>query len=317
MRRKHLESALSSIQREFPSPNIALEQYPTSAELGASVILFALERGDIGPNRSVCDLGCGTGLLSVGCALVESDFVLGVDCDADAVQVAATNAVESELYDRISFVVDKVNDGAISASQTAASASASKKKHQKDSRTSPGFSRGGRGGGGGRGRGRNQARSGGRRQRHGDQQGYGAALADFEALELADDCEAEDYVDGLALRSKCVDTVMTNPPFGTKNNAGIDVKFLKAATRLARRAVYSFHKTSTRPYLVRTVTEKWGMKCDVVAEMKFDIPQTYSFHKQKCVDIEVDLLRIQVSTELDDAHSSDGTSTTADAGGRD
>lgn len=45
---KHLESALSSLQREFPSPNIALEQYPTSAHLAARVIALAAENGDLG-----------------------------------------------------------------------------------------------------------------------------------------------------------------------------------------------------------------------------------------------------------------------------
>ena len=38
--------------------------------------------------------------------------------------------------------------------------------------------------------------------------------------------------------------------------------------------------------------EKWNLKAEVVAEMKFDIPNMYKFHKQKSVDVEVDLLRI-------------------------
>eukprot|EP00984_Skeletonema_dohrnii_P008925 scaffold3319_cov72-Skeletonema_dohrnii-CCMP3373.AAC.2 len=89
-----------------------------------------------------------------------------------------------------------------------------------------------------------------------------------------------------------VDTVITNPPFGTKNNEGIDVQFLKTAIRLARRSVYSFHKTSTRPFLVKLLRDKWGLNVEVVAEMKFDIPNMYKFHKQKCVDVEVDLIRV-------------------------
>lgn len=85
---------------------------------------------------------------------------------------------------------------------------------------------------------------------------------------------------------------LPSPPFGTKNNEGIDVQFLKTAIRLARRAVYSFHKTSTRPFLLKLLREKWGLKVEIVAEMKFDIPNMYKFHKQKCVDVNVDLLRI-------------------------
>jgi 23S rRNA G2445 N2-methylase RlmL len=43
-----------------------------------------------------------------------------------------------------------------------------------------------------------------------------------------------------------VDVTITNPPFGTKNNAGIDIKFLQTAINMSSKAVYSFHKTSTR-----------------------------------------------------------------------
>lgn len=45
---------------------------------------------------------------------------------------------------------------------------------------------------------------------------------------------------------KKFDTVILNPPFGTKHNAGMDVKFLKTAFMLAKTSVYSLHKTSTR-----------------------------------------------------------------------
>lgn len=42
------------------------------------------------------------------------------------------------------------------------------------------------------------------------------------------------------------DTVVMNPPFGTKHNAGMDMKFLLAGINIANTAVYSLHKTSTR-----------------------------------------------------------------------
>ncbi|PVD31092.1 hypothetical protein C0Q70_10370 [Pomacea canaliculata] len=42
------------------------------------------------------------------------------------------------------------------------------------------------------------------------------------------------------------DVVVMNPPFGTKNNQGIDMLFLQAGLALARTSVYSLHKTSTR-----------------------------------------------------------------------
>lgn len=45
---------------------------------------------------------------------------------------------------------------------------------------------------------------------------------------------------------RAFDTVVMNPPFGTKHNAGMDMKFLAAGLKLARTAVYSLHKSSTR-----------------------------------------------------------------------
>lgn len=45
---------------------------------------------------------------------------------------------------------------------------------------------------------------------------------------------------------KMFDTVVMNPPFGTKHNQGIDMIFLKRAVDLSHNSVYSLHKTSTR-----------------------------------------------------------------------
>jgi predicted RNA methylase len=44
------------------------------------------------------------------------------------------------------------------------------------------------------------------------------------------------------------DTVIMNPPFGTKQK-GADMEFLRAACSLARTSVYSLHKSSTRAHI--------------------------------------------------------------------
>lgn len=46
--------------------------------------------------------------------------------------------------------------------------------------------------------------------------------------------------------NKVFDTVVMNPPFGTKQNQGLDMLFLKRAVELSHGSVYSLHKTSTR-----------------------------------------------------------------------
>nr|CAH7727970.1 unnamed protein product [Callosobruchus chinensis] len=74
---------------------------------------------------------------------------------------------------------------------------------------------------------------------------------------------------------KSFDTVLMNPPFGTKHNAGTDVKFLDEAFNLSN----SVHAESV------------GVKAEVLAELRYDLPPTYKFHKKKSVDVEVDFYR--------------------------
>ena len=35
----------------------------------------------------------------------------------------------------------------------------------------------------------------------------------------------------------------------------------------------------------------WGVDCEIIAELRFDLSNTYKFHKKKTVDIEVDFIR--------------------------
>ena len=65
------------------------------------------------------------------------------------------------------------------------------------------------------------------------------------------------------------DTVVTNPPFGTKpGNKGIDLRFVRAALLMASRdggAVYSLHKSATRQHILGKA-DAWGVRGEVVAE---------------------------------------------------
>lgn len=40
-----------------------------------------------------------------------------------------------------------------------------------------------------------------------------------------------------------------------------------------------------------TKAADWGVDFEVIAELKYDLPNTFKCHKQKSVDIEVDLVR--------------------------
>ncbi|CAA0819967.1 S-adenosyl-L-methionine-dependent methyltransferases superfamily protein [Striga hermonthica] len=89
----------------------------------------------------------------------------------------------------------------------------------------------------------------------------------------------------------CVDTVVMNPPFGTRRK-GADMDFLGVALKVASRAVYSLHKTSTREHVRRRALGEFGAsRAEVVCELRFDVPRLYKFHKKKEVDVAVDLWR--------------------------
>ncbi|KAJ0638199.1 putative DNA methylase, N-6 adenine-specific, S-adenosyl-L-methionine-dependent methyltransferase [Helianthus annuus] len=77
---------------------------------------------------------------------------------------------------------------------------------------------------------------------------------DDESLEIAsvnaDELEVEleliqSEIKNLPWRGQIVDTVVMNPPFGTRKK-GADMEFLSVALKVASQAVYSLHKTTTR-----------------------------------------------------------------------
>ncbi|KAL6221104.1 hypothetical protein ACLB2K_008856 [Fragaria x ananassa] len=117
-------------------------------------------------------------------------------------------------------------------------------------------------------------------------------LASLNAEELELDIE---YIQGniknLGWRAEVVDTVVMNPPFGTRQK-GADMDFLSVALKVASQAVYSLHKTSTRDHVKRAALRQFNASsAEVICELRYDLPQTYKFHKKREVDIAVDLWR--------------------------
>jgi len=203
MKLKELESQLQQVE-EFDVPKILLEQYPTRPHIAACMLhTMAASFGDL-EGRTVADLGCGCGVLSLGAVMLGADFVLGLDIDPEALAVFAQNIEDFEMDN-----LDVVN---------------------------------------------------------------------MDVTNLGPDWKGR------------VDTVVMNPPFGTKHNKGLDIKFLQAGLALASRAVYSLHKTSTRSHLL-TKARDWGVQAQVLAELRYDLPATYSHHKKASVDIQVDFIR--------------------------
>ncbi|XP_066377004.1 uncharacterized protein [Miscanthus floridulus] len=123
---------------------------------------------------------------------------------------------------------------------------------------------------------------------------------DPQSLELAQENAADLELDidlvwsdikNLNLKGIHVDTVVMNPPFGARRK-GADMEFLSMGLKVASQAVYSLHKTSTREHIKKAALRGCNaISAEVLCELRYDLPQTYKFHKKKEVDIAVDLWR--------------------------
>jgi len=203
MKLKELESLLEGVET-FQKPNILLEQYPTRPHIAARMLHTIDTRYDDVEGKVVGDFGCGCGVLALGSSVLGAELCIGIDIDAEALEIAKTNCEQLDIPSNVEFI-------------------------------------------------------------------------------QADLTQPISW-----LRTK-FDTILMNPPFGTKHNKGIDMIFLKTALDNAA-AVYSLHKTSTRNHVEKKAKE-WNVNMEVIAELRFDLKASYKFHKQKCVDVEVDFIR--------------------------
>nr|CAG4641979.1 EOG090X0BVL [Eurycercus lamellatus] len=205
--RKELEQYLQQLEG-FTKPKILLEQYETRAHI-AACMLHSIESsyGDLG-GKMVLDLGCGCSVLGIGATLLGACYVLGVDIDEEALQIASSNIQQFEL-DNIDLL-----------------------------------------------------------------------QCDVKLLPL--------------VLGKKFDTIIMNPPFGTKHNKGLDSLFVEIGLECLsdKGVLYSLHKTSTRDHFARKASG-WKVEAKVLAQLRYDLPATYKFHKQSSVDIEVDFWRFE------------------------
>jgi len=106
MKLRKLEILLEGFET-FPNPDPTLEQYATPAVVAARMLFHAYMRGDI-EGRSVLDLGCGTGVIACGAALLGAAEVTGVDIDPVATAVAKKNADKAGVD--AEFVISNIED---------------------------------------------------------------------------------------------------------------------------------------------------------------------------------------------------------------
>lgn len=92
MKRKDLEIKLERV-KPFENPSASLEQYPTPSVIASDILFAAYANGDV-EDRIVNDLGCGTGIFSIGAKLLGAGTVRGYDISSSALDTARSNAAE-------------------------------------------------------------------------------------------------------------------------------------------------------------------------------------------------------------------------------
>ena len=85
------------------------------------------------------------------------------------------------------------------------------------------------------------------------------------------------------------DTVIMNPPFGTKQEHA-DIRFLRIALKIAK-VIYSIHKSSTHSFISRWLKDI-DTEFEVVMTTKMAIPHQYDFQHKRSHLVVVDVLRI-------------------------
>lgn len=254
-------------------------------------------------DRTVADFGCGCGMLSIAATLMGAEKVYAVDIDPDALVICKRNLEDLGIIDLATdeesdlsddgevdededenedndISVENVNESCLSdsdAEPTRSSLSSHASDYDSDcvSETT-----------------KNACMIEELGTDDEIEQSAGPLVELFNGNVLDDS-----FLNSAIASKGNISTILMNPPFGTKNNAGIDVAFLKAGLSLRStnplRAIYSMHKTSTREHLKKKA-EDWKCSFAVIAEMKFDLPAKYSFHKKDNVTIQVDLLRFGI-----------------------
>jgi putative methylase len=107
-KQRHLEMALESISGH-PKPKIKLEQYHTPSIIASDVLWNAYNLGDI-EDKNIIDLGCGTGIFTIGSVMLGAECACGIDIDLDALIMAKETSEKLGLNEKTNFIEMDINE---------------------------------------------------------------------------------------------------------------------------------------------------------------------------------------------------------------
>ncbi|MBC7120437.1 MAG: 50S ribosomal protein L11 methyltransferase [Candidatus Methanosuratus sp.] len=105
--KRELEILLETVG-EFYDPKIWYEQYRLPAQVASEVIWYIEMRHQDIRGKRVVDLGCGTGMLTAGAALMGADYVVGVDIDLGSILQARRACKTLSVASSVDFVNSEV-----------------------------------------------------------------------------------------------------------------------------------------------------------------------------------------------------------------
>lgn len=105
VRKRDLEMALQAVA-PHPKPKVHLEQYTTPADIAADILFRACYTYKDIRDRSVLDLGSGTGRLAIGAALLGAAPVVGIDLDATSMRSALSYSKRLRL--KVDWIVGDI-----------------------------------------------------------------------------------------------------------------------------------------------------------------------------------------------------------------
>ena len=108
VRKHHLEKKLAEVM-PHPEPKVHLEQYTISPEVAAEILYLATYTYNDIIDKTVMDLGCGTGRLALGAALLGAEEAYGIDIDPLAIKVAKANARKLTMARKANWITADLN----------------------------------------------------------------------------------------------------------------------------------------------------------------------------------------------------------------
>jgi len=108
VRRIDLERLLQLVEAH-PSPKAFLEQYTIPVDVASEILFLAAYTYDDIIRKTIVDLGCGTGRLTIGAIFLGAAEAVGVDIDKVTVKTAKETAEKLCLKEKINWVVGDID----------------------------------------------------------------------------------------------------------------------------------------------------------------------------------------------------------------